>query len=216
MPLKLRTVIRTLLSSILAVSPAVSCTFARAQQDQASIQIIGPIDETNLAVLKGNTHPLAAPELDLGTAPATLPMGRMVLVLKRSAARESSLKKLLDEMHVKGSPKYHKWLTPEDFGRQFGPSDADIQTVATWLRSHGFQVSAPSKGRNVIEFSGTASQVLEAFHTAIHKYVVNGEQHWANASDPKIPTVLTSVVTGINSLHDFPKKPLHRALGMVS
>jgi hypothetical protein len=35
-------------------------------------------------VLKGNTHPLELPEFDLGTAPATVPMQRMLLVLKRS------------------------------------------------------------------------------------------------------------------------------------
>src|SRR5215469_18723205 len=45
------------------------------------------IDESQLAVLKGNTHPLARPQFDLGTAPATLPMERLLLVLKRSDAQ---------------------------------------------------------------------------------------------------------------------------------
>ena len=64
-----------------------------------------------------------------------------------------------------------------------------------------------TKGRTVLEFSGSASQVQEAFHTAIHKYIVNGEQHWANASDPIIPTALTGAVAGILSLHNFLKQP---------
>src|SRR5258708_40004710 len=102
--------------------------------------IAQPIDETQLTVLKGNTHPLARPEFDLGTAPATLPMNRMLLVLKRSPEQESSLRKLLDDQQDKGSPNYHKWLTPEDFGRQFGPSDADMQNINGWLKSPGFQV----------------------------------------------------------------------------
>ena len=59
----------------------------------------------------------------------------------------------------------------------------------------------------MLEFSGSASQVNEAFHTTIHKYVVNGEQHWANASDPIIPTALTPVVAGVLTLHNFLKKP---------
>src|SRR5882672_8896400 len=57
--------------------------------------IVNPIDESRLTVLKGNTHPLARSEFDLGTAPATLPMRRMLLVLKRSPEQESSLAKLL-------------------------------------------------------------------------------------------------------------------------
>ncbi len=168
--------------------------------------ITQPVDEAQLTVLKGNTHILARPQFDLGTAPATLPMQRMLLVLKRSPEQESALRQLLDDQQDKHSPNYHKWLTPEQFGREFGPTDADMQTIASWLQSHGFQVGT-SKGRTVLEFSGSASQVKEAFHTTIHKYIVNGEQHWANASDPSIPTALTPAVAGVLTLHNFVKKP---------
>lgn len=75
--------------------------------------ISGAIDESQLATLKGNTHPLARPEFDLGTAPASLPMQRMLLVLKRSPRQEAALAKLLDDQQDKSSPNYHKWLSPE-------------------------------------------------------------------------------------------------------
>src|SRR6202167_6083803 len=91
--------------------------------------ITQPVDESHLTVLKGNTHPLARPEFDLGTAPATLPMQRMLLVLKRSPEQESALEALLDAQQDKSSPNYHKWLTPEEYGKQFGPTDADLQTI---------------------------------------------------------------------------------------
>jgi Pro-kumamolisin, activation domain/Bacterial Ig-like domain (group 3) len=173
--------------------------------------ITQPIDEAQLTVLKGNTHPMARPEFDLGTAPATLPMQRMLLVLKHSAEQEAAVRKLLDDQQDKASPSYHKWLTPEEFGKQFGPSDTDIQTITGWLQSHGFQVGS-TKGRTVLEFSGSASQVQEAFHTTIHKYIVSEEQHWANASDPSIPTALTPAVAGVLTLHNFLKKPQLRLL----
>jgi subtilase family serine protease len=70
-----------------------------------------------------------------------------------------------------------------------------------------------TKGRTVLEFSGSASQVREAFHTTIHKYVVNGEQHWANAGDPSIPAALTPAVAGVLTLHNFIKKPAIRFRG---
>ncbi|HLZ42538.1 MAG TPA: Ig-like domain repeat protein [Candidatus Sulfotelmatobacter sp.] len=173
------------------------------------------LDEAQVTVLKGNTHPLARPEFDLGTAPATLPMQRMLLVLKRSDAQEAALEQLFDDQQDKNSPNYHKWLTPEQFGQQFGPTDADMQTITNWLQSHGFQVGT-TKGRTVLEFSGSASQVQEAFHTTIHKYAVNGEQHWANASDPSIPTALTPAVAGVASLNNFQKKAMNRFIGTYS
>jgi hypothetical protein len=185
-----------------------------AAQEQPQLVVATPrpliteaLDESRLTVLKGNTHPLARREFDLGTAPASLPMERMLLVLKRSDEQETALRKLLDDQQDKNSPHYHKWVTPEQFGAQFGPTDADMQMITSWLQSHGFQV-ASTKGRSVLEFSGSASQVKEAFHTSIHKYVVNGEQHWANASDPSIPTALAPAVAGIKTLHNFLKKPM--------
>ena len=153
------------------------------------------VDESQLTTLTGNTHPLARPENDLGTAPASLPMARMLLVLKRSVEQETALRKLLDDQQDKASPNYHQWLTPEQYGQQFGPTDTDLQTITAWLQSHGFEVGS-TKGRTVLEFSGTAGQVQEAFHTSIHKFLVNGEQRYANASDPQIPTALTPAVAG--------------------
>ena len=173
------------------------------------------VDESQVTVLKGNTHPLARPEFDLGTAPATLPMQRMLLVLKRSDAQQAAFEQLLDDLQNKNSPNYHQWLTPEQFGQQFGPTDTDLQTITLWLQSHGFQVGS-TKGRTVLEFSGSASQVQEAFHTTIHKYLVNGEQHWANAGDPSIPTALTPAVAGVASLNNFEKKAMNRFVGTYS
>jgi Pro-kumamolisin, activation domain/Bacterial Ig-like domain (group 3) len=164
------------------------------------------VDESQLTTLKGNTHHLARREFDLGTAPATLPMQRMLLVLKRSPEQQLALRKLLDDQQDKHSPNYHKWVTPEEFGQKFGPNDADMQTITGWLQAHGFEVGT-TKGRTVLEFSGSASQVREAFHTTIHKYIVKGEQHWANASDPEIPAALVPAIAGVATLHNFYKKP---------
>lgn len=178
--------------------------------------ITTPFDEAQLSTLHGNTYPLASPKYDLGMAPASLPMNRMLLVLKRSRERETALKKLLDDQQDKASPSYHKWRMPDQFGQQYGPSEGDIQTIMLWLQKHGFQVNRVANGRATIEFSGTVSQVMEAFHTEIHKYSVNGKERWANSADPQIPTALTPVVAGIATLHNFPRKPLYRLVGVFT
>jgi Pro-kumamolisin, activation domain/Bacterial Ig-like domain (group 3) len=114
---------------------------------------------------------------------------------------------LLGQQQDKSSPYYHQWLKPAEFGQKFGAADEDVQAVTAWLQSHGFQVTNVTKGRGIVEFSGTVAQVKEAFHTEIHKYVVNGEEHWGNSSDPQMPSALVSVVGGIATLHNFVKQP---------
>ena len=193
------------LSAFLVILLLVIC--ASAQQNLRQPLIRQPIDESRVVTLKGNTHPLAKRQFDMGVAPPDLPMDRMLLVLKRDPQQDYALHALLDDQQDKNSPNYHKWMTPATFGAQFGASDQDIQLVTGWLQTHGFQINHVSNGRSVIEFSGVESQVEQAFHTQIHSYMLaNGEQHWANASDPKIPAALAPAVAGVWSLHDFKKK----------
>ena len=201
-------------TSLLTVVFLGMAVLASAQTSDIRSRITQPIDEKNLMALEGNTHPLAAPEFDRGAAPDSLPMNRMLLVLKHSPDQESAIQKLLAEQQNQSSANFHQWLTPAQFGQMFGPSDSDIQQVTAWLQSHGFQVASVSNGRHIIEFSGTASQVSEAFHTAIDHFSVNGEEHWANISDPQIPAALAPVIGGVKSLHNFHEKPTSHYAGL--
>ena len=183
------------------------------QSTVAPSLITQPIDEGKLVLLRGNTHPLARAKYDQGAAPGSLAMDRMMLVLKTTSAQGAALENLLAQQQDRSSPNYHKWLTPQEFGEQFGASESDIQKITSWLQSHGFQIDNVANGRNVIQFSGNASQVQSAFHTAIHKYTINSQDHWANANDPSIPAALMPAVTGVASLNNFPRKAAHRLTG---
>ena len=189
---------------------------APAQTNQPKSLVTKPIDESQMIVLHGNTHPLATAEFDRGAAPASLPMENMLLVLKRSPDQETALQTLLRDQQDPSSPSYHKWLTPTEFGKRFGPSDQDISVITSWLTSHGFAVVNVAPGRGVIQFSGTAAQIGSAFHTSIHKFVVRGESHWANASDPQIPAALSDAIVGVNAMHNFYRKPMSRVVGTFS
>ncbi len=201
------------------VAGLMACLFVIASPllaQQAPVLVTQTVNNSVRTVLPNNVHPLARPEFDQGEAPADLVLHRLMLVLKRSDQQETTLRRLIENQQYKKSPSYQQWLTPVEFGAQFGPADSDIAAVTNWLQASGFQVSQVSNGRTVIEFSGTAGQVKQAFGTAIHKYVVNGQQHLANASNPSIPTALAPVVAGVNSLHSFLKKPTNIHVGTYS
>lgn len=177
-----------------------------AWSQRPAVRITGPISNSQLRTLGGNVHPLAQPQFEQGSAPPDLPMERMLLVLSRTAAQEADLQNLLQAQQNPASPQYHHWLTPQEFGARYGAAEADIQTITTWLQSQGFTVNSVSNGKTIVEFSGTALQVEQAFHTEIHKYVVNGQEHWANSTNPQIPQALTTAVVGVATLHNFTKQ----------
>jgi len=185
-------------------------------QTPASPLVTKLIDEANLVTLHGNVHPLAQARYDRGAVPDALPAGRVLLLLNRPAERETALRQFMNDVYRRGSATYHQWLTPLEYGQRFGPADSDIQTAEGWLRSHGFNVARVTKSKQFIEFSGTAGQLRNAFHTEIHQYDVEGETHYANASEISTPAALAQLVRGVSPLNDFRPKPQLHALGRAA
>src|SRR5208282_2036509 len=101
------------------------------------------------------------------------------------------------------SPNFRHWLSPAELGEEYGPADSDVEAIKAWLESHGFTVGYVYPTNMVMDFSGTAGQVREAFHTEIHHLDVRGERHFANMSDPQIPEALAPVIEGVVSMHNF-------------
>jgi len=137
-------------------------------------------------------------------------MDRMLLLLEPDAAQQNALAGLLEAQQDPASPEYHQWLSPEIFGQRFGASERDVERIVDWLAGHGFEVEPVESARRQIVFSGTAAQVQSAFHTEVHLYNINGESHYANASDPEIPLAIAEVVSGVVSLHNFRSQPMHK------
>ena len=178
---------------------------SRSQLPSRPARITQAIDEKQLVLLRGNVHPLAQAKFDRGAVSDAQPVDRMLLLLHRSPEQEAALRQLLDDQLTLNSPNHHAWLTPEQFGAQFGATDADLQTTTSWLSAKGFHGIKVGPGRTAIQFSGTAGQLRDAFHTEIHRYVVNGAERFANFNDPQIPAALAPLVAGVVSLHNFPK-----------
>jgi subtilase family serine protease len=165
--------------------------------------ITQPIDETRLVTLAGNTRSEANSQNDKGKLPDSFALDHIFLQLKRSPEREEAFKSYIDQQHDSKSPNFHKWLTAEEVGKLYGPSPKDAETVSQWVRSNGFTVNSLSPSGLVLDLSGTAGTVSSAFHTEMHKLSVDGKEHIANMSDPRIPEALAPAITGITSLHDF-------------
>ena len=202
-------VFRVICVSLFAFSALSAISAAQSIQSR----IVQPVDDRVRATFPGNVHPLAQQRYDQGMVVDNLAAERMFLLLRRSPEREAALQQFLQDLHRQGTPSYHKWLTPEQFGNFYGPTDSEIATVTGWLQKQGFSVARVTKGKTAIEFSGTAGQVRSAFHTQIHAYAMNGERHYANNVDPQIPAALAPVIAGITPLNDFPPTPYIRDLG---
>jgi hypothetical protein len=187
-------------STLLLCAIGSACTFAQGQALPAQIRL----DETRLVKLSGTLHPLARPENDRGAVSDSFPADRLIVLVNPPADRKHALEQFLREAHAPGSPAYHKWISPEEFGTRFGARDEDVQQVQSWLQSHGFSVARLSKSRHFLEFSGTAAQVREALHAEIHQYEVEGNFYYSISTDVSIPDTLAPLIHGFAPLNTFP------------
>lgn len=180
---------------------------ADGAQGQARAQITAPIDDGVRTILPKSKPAFLRGAVDEGPLTPDRSLDRMVLVMKMGDTQAQGLRALLESQQTRGSKNYHAWLTPEEYGRRFGPAPEDLAKVEAWLQGKGFRVEGVSKGGQWIRFAGTAGQVNAAFHTTMHRYGVGGETHLANATDVSIPSAMAAVVAGI-PLHDVFSKPL--------
>ena len=194
---------RNVLLRFWVVSALSAMAFAGSAQNAPRV-----VDENVRVTIAESVHPMARAEFRIAPASRALPMDRMVLVLPVRKGAEEQLDALLEAQLNPKSSQYHKWLTPEQFGKRFGITDSDLATVKSWLTSQGFRIDEVVPGRGSINFSGSVDQVENAFQTRIDDYLVEGVVHHANSLPASIPAALSGVVTGVLSLHDFHSKPM--------
>jgi subtilase family serine protease len=194
---------------LLVVLACSASLFAQTGAVQRAL-VTQSIDEDNLVRLVGSTRPEMTPANDRGAVPDDLMLEHMYLLLNRSPEQEQAAEELVNQLHNPKSPVYHQWLTSDEAASRFGPSEEDTNIVSAWLEAHGFTVHSVYLANGVIDFSGPASAIREAFHTEIHNLSVNGMPHIANSSDPSIPAALAPAIHGVVSMNDFRPHPAMR------
>ena len=114
---------------------------------------------------------------------------------------QGQLNALLQSLYDPSSANYHRFLTPDEFARQFGPTAEQRQAVVDYLTQRGFTIEQTYT--DLIDFSGPASLAERAFGVTINNYVAPGGRiFYANATQPTFPTYLASDITSISGLDD--------------
>ncbi len=166
-------------------------------------RIRGSVDARVTRPVRGSLHKAARPEADRGPVNPAMRLEHVILCFRPSAVQQAELDQFLADQQNPGSPRFHQWLSPEEFAARFGLSAADESKVGAWLESEGLEVKQQARGRNWVAFSGTARNIGRALHTEIHKFATGAIEHFANATEPSVPAALEEIVGGIIGLDDF-------------
>lgn len=194
-------------AACLAIAAAFLSIPALAQQPHHEAdRVTSRVDMQQHHALHGHLPPWAEPTSDLGAVTSDISLNHLTVVMARSAATQAAFEQLLDDQQNPNSPRYHQWLTPQQVGEQFGPTDHDVSAVTDWLTSQGLRADAVSPDHMRVTFSGVSGQIGRALGTEFHRYRVHtrkGNEDWLSvSSEPTIPAALTPVISGFGGLSE--------------
>ena len=137
---------------------------------------------------------------------------RISLGLRRAPSVQAAFEKLLADQQNPSSPNYHHWLTPEQIGQLYGPTESDVQAVTHWLETEGLRAGSVSADRMLVEVSGTTTTVANAFRTSFAYFELSGTERRSVTSAPFIPEELSSVIASVHGLTETQLEPQHHSI----
>jgi pseudomonalisin len=132
------------------------------------------------------------------------------VVLRRDPAVQAAFEQMLADQQNPSSPLYHLWLTPQQIGLLFGPTQNDLSAVRSWLTSQGLKVDSIAPSGMIVEASGTMAVAGNAFHTSFGSFSVRGTARLSTLSEPSIPSALTPLIHSIHGLTETHYEPQSR------
>ncbi len=142
--------------------------------------------------LTGN-HPRIAAQPAGPIAPGRI----LTMAVVFKTRNPAELSQFLAEQQDPSSPNYHRWLTPQEFARRFGPDPEQVKAVRDWLAACGFEIVSWSPPQRSITFKGSADLAERVFKTRILTYAGGA---YANADDPSIPARFAGIIAAISGL----------------
>jgi len=159
--------------SILLALVSLAAASLPAQITQTDRVIVQP-ELTTSVRLAGHLPRWANPAADAGPAAADTNL-HLTFVLSRAPQLQAAFTQLLADQQDPASPRYHQWLTPQQVGELYGPTQHDIDALSAWLTSRGLAPSEVSPSRIFVTVNGPASAVSAALSTSFHSFILNGE-----------------------------------------
>jgi subtilase family serine protease len=114
------------------------------------------------------TVPAAAARLQgFERLPAT---NRLRLAIGLPFRNQTALTNLFREIYDPHSTNFHRYLTPEQFTAQFGPTEQDYQTVITYAQSNHLEIAGTFSNRAVLDVAGSIADLENMFQVHLGTY----------------------------------------------
>jgi len=128
------------------------------------------------------------------------------VVIGMKLRNPDQLQAFLRNVTTPGNAAYGKFLSPDQFKAQFGPTEAQVQAVVAHLQQSGFTNIQVAPNNLLIEADGNASAATTGFHTSIKRFESGGREFFANDAPALVPAALGESVNAVLGLQNVSVK----------
>ncbi|MGA7672921.1 MAG: S53 family peptidase [Nitrolancea sp.] len=151
------------------------------------------------AKLSGNVPPWATSANFKSSADGSSDIGFRVYL---DWQNQSALESLAAAVSDPANKSYGQYLSPQQFHKQFAPSQQSVNAVTSWLRGQGFKIVYTPNNNLYVSAEGTVAQAAAAFGTSFGMYQVEGISLRSPSSDISMPSSIAPLVSGVIGLDD--------------
>jgi kumamolisin len=115
----------------------------------------------------------------------------------------AALSNFLEQVYDPASTNFHHYLTPDQFTEQFSPSLSDYQLVQDFARSNGLAITQTYSNRQLVDVTGSVSNIEKAFHInlLVYQHPAEPRKFFAPDTEPSVDSALP--ILSVSGLSDF-------------
>ena len=135
------------------------------------------------------------------------PTQKLRLAIVLAVPHPAEEKQFLEDVQNVQSPKFHQFLSAEEWNARFGPSVENEQAVVDWATSQGLTVTHRFANRLAVDLEAPAGMIEKALNVTIDSYLLPAENGveartvYSNDRDPELPSRLSGVVDAVLGLN---------------
>ncbi|MEO7716664.1 MAG: protease pro-enzyme activation domain-containing protein [Capsulimonas sp.] len=138
---------------------------------------------------------------------------RLNLAISLPVRNQAALDSLLQQIYDPQSPNYHHYMTTEEYNATFAPTEAQYNTVITYLKSQGFTVNSTYGNRMIVDVGAPIANVEQTFHVnmLVYQHPTENRTFFGPDAEPALDKAIPILgVTGLDN-YSLPHSNAHVA-----
>lgn len=149
----------------------------------------------------GVPGPVAEGRAQIGERLNPAQMLRLTLVLQ--PPHQEELQRFLREVQDPGSPRFHQYLSFDEWKARYAPPAADLARVQAWARRVGLNVVHEFRNSLALKVESDVDTIEAAFGVRLNVYQFGTRRFFANDRNPQLPPELAGILKNVHGLNNY-------------